>query len=113
MLLLQNNTSAEFRECEFYANKAPFGGALTSWVRCFRESFNACRYVCSSSNPLQGIELAKNAQGIAINSFQHLDLQDSSKLFVSKSDFRDNHFTGCNRGGGAMSITVSIDTKDR
>ena len=38
----------------------------------------------------------------------NVDLQDISKLFVSKSDFTDNHFTNCTGGGGAISIMVGI-----
>ena len=35
-------------------------------------------------------------------------LQDISELFVSRSDFVDNHFTACTQGGGAISIAVGI-----
>ena len=37
-----------------------------------------------------------------------MDLQDISKLFVSKSGFVDNHFTNCIGGGGAISIAVGF-----
>ena len=37
-----------------------------------------------------------------------MNLQDISKLFVSKSGFMDNHFTNCKGGGGAISIAVGF-----
>ena len=43
-----------------------------------------------------------------IYSFQHLDLQDISELFVARSDFIVNNFTGCKEGGGAISIAVGV-----
>ena len=51
---------------------------------------------------------AKRTQVVTIYSFKHMDLQDIPELFVSKSDFMDNHFTNCSGGGGAISIAVGV-----
>ena len=80
---------------------------MSAWVRCSSE-LTWSLWIFMPSHTLHCVKLVRNFQWLTIYSCVNVDLQDISKLFVSKSDFTDNHFTNCTGGGGAISIMVGI-----